>query len=194
MPWEKSFIEDEAVGKAMELFWEKGYEPASISDLIEATGVNRGSLYNAFGGKQQLFVRAIRKYECDNSQKAISQLEALDSPVQAIHQLFGAIIEETIEDKERKGCFLINTASELGTHEDEVKSIVIKGLGRVEAFLRRSIEVAQARGEVAASIDAPATAKALFALIVGIRVLGRGAFDREALDLIADQAKRLLED
>ncbi len=52
MPWEKSFKEEEAIEKAMKLFWEKGYEPASIADIIEATGVNRGSLYNAFGGKK----------------------------------------------------------------------------------------------------------------------------------------------
>lgn len=192
MPWEKSFKEEEAVGKAMELFWEKGYEPASISDLIEATGVNRGSLYNAFGGKQKLFLKALIKYECDNSRKVISQLEAMDDPIRSIQYLFDAIVKETVEDKQKKGCFLINTALELAIHDEDVNSIVIEGLGRVEAFLRRSIEVAQARGDIPAAVDAPATAKALFASIVGIRVLGRGVFQKEALDVIADQAKRLL--
>jgi TetR/AcrR family transcriptional repressor of nem operon len=57
MPWEKSFNEETALEKAMQVFWEKGFEPASIADLLEGTGLNRGSLYNAFGGKQQLFVK-----------------------------------------------------------------------------------------------------------------------------------------
>ncbi len=73
-----------------------------------------------------------------------------------------------------------------------MRSIVIKALGEVEAFLRRSIEVGQARGDIPSAIDAPATAKSLFASIVAIRVLGRGVFEKEALDVIAEQAKRLL--
>ncbi len=63
MPWEKSFDEEVAIEKAMLVFWEKGFEPASIADLLEGTGLNRGSLYNAFGGKQQLFVKALLKYD-----------------------------------------------------------------------------------------------------------------------------------
>ncbi|MBC7500742.1 MAG: helix-turn-helix transcriptional regulator [Herminiimonas sp.] len=55
MPWEKSFDEDEVVGKAMNIFLEKGYEPASIADLIAAAGNTRGSLYNAFSSKEPLF-------------------------------------------------------------------------------------------------------------------------------------------
>ena len=60
MPWEKSFDEETAVESAMQVFWEKGFEPASIADLLAGTGLNRGSLYNAFGGKQQLLFRPQR--------------------------------------------------------------------------------------------------------------------------------------
>ncbi len=62
MPWEKSFDEGEVVGKAMKVFWEKGFEPSSMADLIAGTGIARGSLYNAFGGKRQLFIKALEKY------------------------------------------------------------------------------------------------------------------------------------
>ena len=99
---------------------------------------------------------------------------------------------ETTNDAHHKGCFLINTASEIATHDDEVQSIVTNSLREIEAFFRRCIEVGQARGDIPKGIDPEATAKTLLALIVAIRVLGRGAFDEAALQTIADQGKRLI--
>ena len=193
MPWEKRFDEDAAVDKAMHIFWEKGFESASMADLIEGTGVNRGSLYNAFGGKHQLFVQALTKYDQENRKAVLGELEALDNPREAISALFDAIVEETLTDRQRKGCFLINTALEITRHQDDVTEIVTKGLRATEAFFRRSIEVGQARGDIPKTVDPEATSKALMALLVAIRVLGRGIFSESELKVIAGQASRLIE-
>jgi TetR/AcrR family transcriptional repressor of nem operon len=192
MPWEKSFDEDEAVGKAMKVFWEKGFEPASMANLIAGTGITRGSLYNAFGGKEQLFVKALLKYDKDNRRALLAELEAMDDPIRAIAALFDGIVAETVADPEKKGCFLVNTAAEIATHGEEVNRIIRNGLRELEAFLRRSLEVAQVRKQIPDSLDPEATAKGLMAMIVGIRVLGRGVFDEAALKKIATQAQRLL--
>lgn len=192
MPWEKSFDEGVALERAMHVFWKKGFEPASIADLIEGTGINRGSLYNAFGGKHQLFVKALLKYDGDNRQALLAKLEALDNPKQAIEDLFDGVVAETVADVDHKGCFLINTASEIARHDKEVKEIVVKGLREFEAFLRRCIEVAQARGEIPKNVEPAVTAKALMALVVAIRVLGRGVFAESALRTIADEGKRMI--
>ncbi len=192
MPWEKSFDEDEVLTKAMGVFWEKGYESTSISDLIEATGINKGSLYNAYGGKQKLFMASLRKYEREKHKATLAELEAMDDPKAAIATLLDGLVEETVADKELKGCFLINTAHEIATHEDEVLEIVTRGLREMEAFLRRSVEVGQARGDFSPELDPEATAKSLVGVIVAIRVLGRGAFAEPALHSIADGGKRLV--
>lgn len=192
MPWEKSFDEETALEKAMQVFWGKGFESASIADLIEGTGISRGSLYNAFGGKQPLFVKALLKYDRDNRQAKLAQLEALDDPKQAIGNFFDGIVAETVADTEQKGCFLINTALEITTHGPEVNKIVTNGLREIEAFFRRSIEVGQARGDIRNGLEPEATAKTLLALIVAIRVLGRGAFTQAALQTIADEAKQII--
>ncbi|MHB1245086.1 MAG: TetR/AcrR family transcriptional regulator [Sulfuriferula sp.] len=192
MPWEKSFNEDEAVGKAMKVFWEKGFEPASMANLIAGTGITRGSLYNAFGGKEQLFVKALLKYDKDNRRALLAELEAMDDPIRAIAALFDGIVAETVADPEKKGCFLVNTAAEIAIHGEEVNRIIRNGLRELEAFMRRSLEVAQVRKQIPASLDPEATAKGLMAMIVGIRVLGRGVFDEAALKEIAAQAQRLL--
>lgn len=192
MPWEKSFDEDAALDKAMQVFWEKGFEPTSIADLLEGTGLNRGSLYNAFGGKQQLFVKALQRYDNDRRQPMLARLEALDNPRKAIAEFFDACVQETAADKDHKGCFLFNTALDISTHDEKVREIVTNGVREIEAFFRRCIEVGQARGEMPKEIEPTATAKALLALTVAIRVLGRGVFAEAALHTIADEGKRLI--
>ncbi len=191
MPWEKSFDEDTAIENAMQVFWEKGFEPASIADLLERTGLNKGSLYNAFGGKQQLFVRALQRYDQERL-AMLAGLEALDDPKKAIARFFDTTVARTVADQDHKGCFLFNTALQINTHDEEVNAIVTNGIREIEAFFRRSIEVGQARGDIPKELDPEATAKALLALIVAIRVLGRGVFAEAALHTIADQGKRLI--
>ncbi len=193
MPWEKSFDEDDAIGKAMQVFWEKGFAPASITDLVAGTGITRGSLYNAFGGKEPLFVKTLLKYDQEHRRATLADLEAMDDPKRAIVGFFDHIVAETLGDNEKKGCFLVNTASELATHGEEVNRIVRNGLREIEAFFRRSIEVAQARKDMPKHLNPEATAKALLAMIVAIRVLGRGTSERSGLTTIADQALRLLD-
>lgn len=192
MPWEKTFDENDAIEKAMRVFWEKGFESASIADLIAGTGINRGSLYNAFGGKRPLFVKALLKYEQDIRRSMLARLEALDDPKQAICDLFDGIVAESVADTEKKGCFVINTASEISVHDGEVNEIVANGFREFEAFFRRSIEVGQARGNIPEKLDPEASAKTLMALIVAIRVLGRGIFSESALQTIADEAKQIV--
>ena len=192
MPWEKSFDEDEAIGKAMSVFWEKGYEPASIADLIAGIGITRGSLYNAFGDKEQLFIKSLLKYDKDYRRALLTEMEALDDPKRAIKTLFDFIVADTLADPDRKGCFIVNTTSELSTHGDEVNTIIRTGLREFEVFFRRSIEVAQTRNDIPAGVDPKATAKALLGLMISIRVLGRGMYDKASLKTIADQAQRLL--
>lgn len=192
MPWEKSFDEEAALEKAMQVFWSRGFDSASIAELIEKTGVNRGSLYNAFGGKQPLFVRALLKYDRDKRKATLAELESLDDPRRAVCDFFDDIVANTAADTDRKGCFLFNTVSESGTHDAQVNEIVANGLRGIEGFFRRSIEVGQARGDIRKDIDPASKAAALLALALAIRVLGRGPYNETALRTIADEAKNLI--
>lgn len=192
MPWEKNFDTDLALQQAMKVFWDKGYEAASMADLTKAMGINKGSLYNAFGDKRTLFVKAVLKYDLDHRREVVAQLEAMDDPITAFKMLFDGLIAESLSDKEKKGCLLVNTALELPSHDAETRAIVTGGLRDMEAFFRRGIEVAQTRGEVPGSADAPTVAKGLLALVVGLRVLARGVFDEAGLLAIKAQAMNMV--
>ncbi len=191
MPWKKSFDEQEAIESAMMVFWEKGYEATSISNLLEKIGINRGSFYNAFGGKRQLFTKTLEKYDAETRKPILAELETLDNPTLAFKRLFNLLIEQAENDSEKKGCFLVNTSLEFKFHDSNAQGVVTRGFKEFEAFFRRGIEVSQARGEMSSTLDSSATAKALFALVVSIRILGRGVYKKIDLNDIAVQAMRL---
>ncbi|WP_049722614.1 TetR/AcrR family transcriptional regulator [Gilvimarinus polysaccharolyticus] len=192
MSWEKSFDVDTALEKSMQVFWSKGFESASITNLIEETGVNRGSLYNAFGSKRALFVKSLLKYDQEYRKTTLAKLEALDQPSQAISRFFDDLVISTVEDTEHKGCFLFNTVLEAQQHDAEVNAIVANGLREIEGFFRRCIEVGQVRGEIRQDIQPESKAKAMLALALAIRVLGRGAYHESALNVIAAEAKSII--
>ena len=193
MPWEKTFEIDNAIDRATEVFWAKGYEATSLADLLKAIGINKGSFYNAFGSKKKLFTQSLLKYEREQHQQTLAQLESLEDPVVAIDKLFDLLIEQSRTDKEKKGCFLINTALDLPNHDDDIKRAVKKGLKVAESFFERQVALGISTGAIPKRVDPEVTAKGLLTLLVGFRVLARGVFDRVDLSAIKTQAIDLIQ-
>ena len=192
MPWEKTFDLDEATDKAISVFWQKGYEGTSISDLVEGMGINKGSLYNAFGSKKALFDRALLRYDRKIRQKSLRELEALEDPVLAVSTLFDGLIAETRDDAANRGCLLVNTALELPNQNPDVQNMVTGALRDFEDFFRRLIVQGQKRGSIPAEADPRAASKSLLALVVGLRVLARGTYDAEELAVLKSGALKLI--
>ncbi|WP_299859315.1 TetR/AcrR family transcriptional regulator [uncultured Roseobacter sp.] len=188
MPWEKDFDTEVALGDAMRVFWAKGYEATSITDLTKAMRINKGSLYNAYGGKKDLFIKAILKYTRDNQQATLAKLAHMQDPLDAIKMLFEAIVTESLADDDKRGCFLVNTALDMPNHTKDIQEIVSGSLHNMENFLERCIVDGQARGSISAHLNSRETAKSLLAQIVGLRVLARGVFTHDGLNTIKKQA------
>ena len=192
MPWEKTFEESDVIEQVMQVFWKKGYSATSISDLTEATGIKRGSLYNAFQSKDGLFIKSLLKYENEQRRAWMRDAEAREDPREAILWWFKECVKSSLNDPERKGCLLINTALDFSIHNEEVKKVVSSGVKEVSQFFERLIKRGQESGQIPASVEPRSTAKALFALLIGIRVMGRGALDKSSLQQIAKQAETLI--
>ena len=192
MPWEKSFDLDDALARATQVFWAKGYEATSMADLVAGMGINKSSLYNAFGSKKELFTRALLQYDRDNRQALLAQLEALDAPLVALTRLFDSLIAESIADTEKKGCLLVNTALELPNHTDDVQEIIGAVIDDFEAFFKRQIKLGQKRGVIPKNVKANDTPKSLLSLLFGLRVLARGDFGAAGLRAIRRDALRLI--
>lgn len=192
MPWEKTFDLDEVTDKAASVFWQKGYEATSISDLVEGMGINKGSLYNTFGSKKALFDRALLRYDQQNRQKSLRELEALGDPVLAVGTLFDGLIAETKANVENKGCLLVNTALEFPNQSADVQNMVKSALHEFEAFFERMIVQGQKEGVIPADVDVDAASKSMLALVIGLRVLARGTYNAEALRVLKTGAMKLI--
>ncbi len=192
MPWEKNFDVDEVIGKAMEVFWRKGYERTSLTDLIDATGVKRQSLYNAIGDKRQIFVRALLQYDANHRRATLASLESKGEPLESIRELFQHTVDESLSDEECRGCLLVNTAVDLQSQSEEVQLLVREALLDFRRFFERMIEHGKVRGEIAKSVDSHTTAAGLLAMFMGIQVMARGAVQADTLEHLSAQALALL--
>lgn len=190
MPWEKTYDEAEVVHRAMHAFWARGYEATTIRDLVAATGLNRGSLYSAFTDKRTLFLAALRRYDRDQRERFLARLARDNSPREAILAAFAAAAETPADTP--PGCLLVNTALELSPHDAGIRGLVSASLAAVEAFFADRVAAAQAAGTVPAARDPQATAQALLALFLGLRVLTRAGTGRPARDAVTVQAEVLL--
>ena len=192
VPWEKQFDSDEALLRAMEAFWARGYAATSMQDLVTCMGINRGSLYDTFGDKRSLFLAALRRYDARHRADWLRALRRANGPKATILAAFDGAVEAALGRKGRRGCFLVNAALELSPYDKQVAAIVAEGFAETEAFFRETIEAAQTAREIPKRVDAGETARALLGLFIGLRVLARSRPEAPLLRSIAGQAATLL--
>lgn len=193
MPWQKQYDEADVLARAMEAFWARGYEATSINDLVAATGINRGSLYAGFTDKRSLFLRALEHYDREHRRTFLGALERDYGPKDAILAAFRQVVDSCEAGRNRKGCLLVNTALEMSPHDPGIGRIVQAKLEAVESFFRNRIEAGQKDGTLRPEIPAAETARVLFALFVGLRVITRSRPDRDLMASIVTQAAALLD-
>ncbi len=193
MPWEKKFNESEVLDSAMLAFWRHGYEGTSMQDLVDATGINRGSIYAAFSSKRELFLRALRHYDRVYRERHLRRVSETHPPRDAIIEAFVSAARVPDDAGRPCGCLLVNSALELSPHDPEVNTLVQQSLRAVERFFLMHIEAARQAGEIAAEVDARATAQALLGLFLGLRVLARSDANPDTIESIVDQARTMLQ-
>ncbi len=192
MPWEKQYNEDVLLERAMQAFWARGYEATSINNLVDATGVNRGSLYAAFSGKRQIFVRALEFYDKKFREDFLGDLLATHSPKEAILAAFHSVVIAADDGNDRNGCLLINTALEMSPHDSEIEKLVSEKLKMVENFFHESLRAAKEDGSVDAKLDLEKTGHLLYSLFLGVRVITRSKPDNSVIESILGQVEALL--
>ncbi|MFF3014954.1 TetR/AcrR family transcriptional regulator [Streptomyces sp. NPDC057939] len=190
----KEFDPDAALQSALELFWQRGYEATSMADLVEHLGIGRASIYATFGNKHELYLKALDRYNEHRDSGLLGELSqpgpALPS-VRTVVRRFAA--EANSDDRRLKGCFVTNTAAELGAHDAAAARRVEASWDHVETLLRSALMRAQAQGELPSDRDPRALARMLLVLMQGLRVVGKASDDPGRVRDAAEQALRLLD-
>jgi len=189
----REFDEAVALDAAMDCFWREGYEATSVRDLAARMGITGTSLYNAFGDKRSLFRQALQRYAERSTRERIARLESTLPPKQAVRAFLGEIVERSLDDPDRRGCLLVNSALEIAPHDAELGAEIAARLGEIEAFFRRTVTAAQADGSVPPGRDPADLARLLLGVTLGVRVLARSNPQRELLEGTARPALALLD-
>ncbi|NEA28568.1 TetR/AcrR family transcriptional regulator [Actinomadura bangladeshensis] len=177
----KEFDPDLALRRALELFWERGYEATSMADLVEHLGIARASIYATFGGKHELYLKALERYLGDTDPKIAEALSQPGPVLPAVRALIEQYAEESVGDQARRGCLVVNTAVELAARDAEAARLVEASWAFLEATLTSALTRARAQGELPPGKDPRSLARLLLVLFQGMRVLGRAPADEGRL-------------
>jgi TetR/AcrR family transcriptional regulator, transcriptional repressor for nem operon len=177
----------------MRRFWTYGYEATSIDDLLEASGMHRGSFYRAFGDKHSAFVAALARYATMvGDDHVLPALSGRGSPCRRLVRLLYARLEAALGlprpgepvaagHGARPGCLVVNTAVEVAPHDDRARATVARSLDAMRAAIRCLVDEAIATGEVDGSVDGELAADQIFTLLQGVNVLSRAGGDSRQL-------------
>ena len=175
----REFDEADVLTKIMSLFWEKGYEGTGLSDIMAVTGLQKGSLYKAFGSKHEMYVLALAHYEHLMVDAAANALKTDGDPVERIRAFLSAPIDAAWNRNDQRGCFLCNASADHAALDLETQALVIRGYAKLEAALRVAVS------EVRADWPPPTVgqfAQLLLSVYSGLRVMARARVKRDRLE------------
>jgi AcrR family transcriptional regulator len=183
----REYDEEKVLDAALCVFWRKGYEGASYSDLTAAAGVERPALYSAFGDKKALFRRVLDRYQ-ERFMNHIPEALALPTAREVARHMLYSSVELNTRFPDHAGCLGINGAM-AGTDESEsVRQALIDFRAGGETQLRERFERAQAEGDLPRTAKPAALAAFMMAVLHGMAVQAKAGFSREMLEAVAEQA------
>jgi len=180
----KEFDPERALAKAMNLFWQLGYENTSLEALMKEMGIARQSLYDTFGDKRALYLKAIAHYRDQTNSQMQNMLNEIPSVRDGFARLLFGLAAETREQHER-GCLLLNANLQRDPKDPVVRDFLRDNQARVETIFFQALARAQKQGELSPKDDPTALARFLVVTIQGMRAMARLKSDRKALEQVA---------
>ena len=176
----RQFDADKALDRTMRVFWEHGYHATSVQDLMKAAGVQKQSLYCAFGDKRSLFLKCLNLYSKQTLFEIQRMLNETDSAVEGVERVMRFASQAPESKNCPPGCLMANTALELGLNDPGVAEEIRKMFRGVEKMLAAAVRKAQAKGEISKNLNSVAIGQALANTLSGIRILEKtGASKRQ---------------
>ena len=185
----RAFDIEKALERALQVFWEKGYEGTSLSDLTEAMGVNRPSLYAAYGNKEALFRKALDRYV----QRTMAFVrDAINEPTArgVAERLLRSAADMVTHRRNPRGCLTVRGALSSGEEADPIRLELALRRSEGEAAVRDRLERAKGEGELPTSTNPADLARYLATVYQGMSVQAAGGATREQLRRVAETALR----
>ena len=189
----KEFNPDDAIEKAMQVFWHKGYEATSMEDLLSAMDLNRGSLYDTFGDKRQLFLKVIDRYCTTFASSKFSLLDQSGPALPTLRRFITGMIEGCLADPQHRGCLIANTVMELSPHEKEIAGTLRQALKMAEDTFFKVLARAKQQGELKNNKDLRALAHYLTTMMQGTIVMIKAGAPADVVKQTAEIALSIMD-
>jgi len=185
----RAYEPEVALARALDVFWKEGFAATSLDDLSAATGMNRPSLYGAFGDKRELYIKSYESYR-DRARQRMGETFAIDLPLrEMLQRIYAIALDMYLSGKDGpRGCFTVMTATSEAVFDPSIRAMVISGLVETDRFFVRIFKRAQERGELAASADPQVLALLASATLHTIAVRARAQVPRAELEAIVNGA------
>ena len=180
----KEFDVDRALDSALDVFWSKGFEATSMQDLVDGMGINRGSLYDTFGSKDELYRRAFAAYAQRRGEELVDVLDGPGSIRERLRRYLLALVTEP----DGRGCFIVNTACERSYEHAESRAMASAAMDATIGALEGAMTSAAAGGELRPGVSAKVAATAVLVLMEGLQVLTKTGADAATLGPVIDAA------
>lgn len=188
----RKFDADEALEAAMQVFWKRGYESASTKELMDAMGINAGSMYSTFGDKDALFEKAFAHYERTVFSKASALLKSDGSPLERVRTLVGCWAE-FMAHPDCKGCLVSHTVSEFGGSDHKVAKRARRLVTSIQKQFAVVIAEAMDAGELPKETDPAAMAAFLTSTAQGLTVMARAGAGADSIRGVVSTTLAVLE-
>jgi AcrR family transcriptional regulator len=188
----REFDRDAALDKALQVFAERGYHAASISELTEAMGLASGSVYKAFKDKRGIFLAAFDRYRTVRRGMLDARMAKVGTGREKIREVLAHYALSSHGAPGRCGCLVVSSANDLALFDVEAAERVAAAFTANEKLITDLLCLGQSDGSIAAEIDVAATARTLLCLTKGMRVVGKTGRSEEDMVAVAETAMKLL--
>ena len=193
MPREAIFDKDNVIEQAKNIFWLKGYNATSMQDLVDATGLNRSSIYNSFGNKMDLFQLTLKKYQKEGSGFFEVLINSNLNGLQSISSVFETTLDMMVSDPERKGCMFINCHTEMGNQDIHLNNITAKNQKLLIRHFDTMVKKGQTDGSIHLNQNSNELANYLASSFQGFRIMGMNTTNKKVLAGIIENILTTIE-
>ena len=193
MPREAVFNKDQVIEKAKNVFWLKGYNATSMQDLVDATGLNRSSIYNSFGNKMNLFQLTLSKYQKEGSGFFEVLISSKLNGLETVSSVFETTLKMMINDSDRKGCMFINCHTEMSNQDIQLNNITAKNHKLLLSHFETMVLKGQKDGSIKTNQKSDELAFYLASSFQGFRITGMNTTNKKMLASIIEHILTTIE-
>jgi AcrR family transcriptional regulator len=189
----RAYEPDVALARAMDVFWRDGFAATSLDTISAATGMNRPSLYAAFGDKREIYVKAYQHYR-ERGRQRMAEIFVSNRPLpELLRQIYAIAIDMYVSGEDGpRGCFTVMTATSEAVFDPAIRELAVTGLSEMDRAFAQVFKIAQARGELPAAADPAMLGQLATAAIHTLAVRARVRTARKDLEAVAEAAIELI--